>query len=712
MSLSSFFNKFFLCLNHCKVTIKFTNFAKSSIKKYFCMRKTLIIVMFISSMMALNTNAQTNNNKDFKYILDEFADCKVMRYQLPYWDSLSVNQKQYIYYLSQAALWGRDIYFDQNYKHNLQIRKTLEAVLNSYKGDKNDLMWQKFEIYCKRVFFSNGIHHHYGEKKFIPECSQAFVKQIMTQSDFAIMPNKDNLSKEEFIDFIVNEIFNLNIAPIRRDSDSKKDIVQSSSVNFYENITREEVEKYYSQFEVDSLSPVSLGINSKLTKKDGKITETKWTASQMYAPYIQKIIFFLEKAKTFAENDTQKQYTNKLIEFYKTGDLKTWDEYNILWAKDNESVCDYVNGFVETYNDPLGMKGTWESIVDYKDIEATERTKTICDNAQWFEDHSPIKPEYRKKKVKGLSAKVINAAMLSGDCYPTPPIGINLPNADWIRKEYGSKSVTIANLSDAYFFASMENPKSALKEFAYSQKEIEREKIYGQLSDNLHTDMHECLGHGSGQLLDSTNANALSEYSSTLEEARADLFALYYLMDKKMLELKLVPSLETGKAQYNSYIRNGLLVQLARIPYGDKITEAHMQNRKLVCEYALQEGQGCIKRTTKDNKTYFVIQDYDKLREVFGKLLYIIQDIKSRGDYAQGKALVEKYGVNIDKEIHKEVIERYEKLNIKPYGGFVNPNMEIVKDSKGKVLDVKISYPKSFIEQELQYGKDYSFDLK
>jgi dipeptidyl-peptidase-3 len=423
-------------------------------------------------------------------------------------------------------------------------------------------------------------------------------------------------------------------------------------------------------------------------KEDGKIKEEVYKIGGMYSKEIEKIVYYLEKAQEFAENDNQKAYTKELIKFYKTGDLTTWDKYNILWCQDNKSVCDYVNGFVETYNDPLGMKATWESVVDFKDKEATKRTETLCSNAQWFEDHSPINPIYRKKQVKGVSAKVINAVILAGDCYPTPPIGINLPNADWIRKEYGSKSVTIANLTDAYFFASLENPNSALNEFAFSEEEIKRAKTYGRLSENLHTDMHECLGHGSGQLLETTSSNALKEYSSTLEEARADLFALYYLMDKKLLELNLMPSIETGKAQYDSYIRNGLMVQLARIPLNEKITEAHMQDRALIANFALING-GCIKKETRQGKTYFTITDYEKLRECFGHLLFIIQDIKSRGDYNQGKELVEKYGVNIDKDLHKEIIERYNKLNLKPYGGFVNPDYTLVKDEKGDVIDVK-----------------------
>ncbi|MBQ7984494.1 MAG: dihydrofolate reductase [Bacteroidales bacterium] len=662
-------------------------------KKFF-KHSTIMAALIGATVMCNGVHAQ--KPEDFKFIIDEFADCKVMKYQMPDWDSLSLKQKQYLFCLSQAALWGRDIYYDQNYKHNLKIRKALETILTTYKGDRTCEDWKKFEVYAKRFFFANGIHHFYGEKKFFPDCSKAYFVSL--------------LSGQKDADFVLQQIYDPDIAPVRRDNNPDNDIVQTSAVNFYENISRKEAEDYYNGIETDSLRPVSLGINSKLVKENGKITEKIATTSQMYGKYLQKIVGWLEKSLEFAENDKQIAYTKKLIEFYKTGDLTTWDEYNILWSQDTESVCDYVNGFVETYNDPLGMKGAWESIVDYKDLKSTKRTEIICNNAQWFEDNSPVKPEYRKKKVTGVSAKVINAAMLAGDSYPTPPIGINLPNADWIRKQYGSKSVTIANLSDAYFYASMESPKSALKEFAYSQKEIDRELQYGMLSDNLHTDMHECLGHASGQLLETTPANALKEYSSTLEEARADLFALYYLMDKKMMDLGLVSSLETGKAQYDSYIRNGLLIQLARIPLGENITEAHMQNRKLICEYALQNGNGCVKKETKDGKTYFVVTDYQQLRKVFGQLLYIIQDIKSRGDYDAGKDLVERYGVKIDKDLHNEVLKRYENLNIKPYGGFVNPDLVQLIDSKGNVKDILVIYPKSFIDQQLFYSKEYSFN--
>ncbi|MBQ0112024.1 MAG: dihydrofolate reductase [Bacteroidales bacterium] len=648
--------------------------------------------------------SNTDNNK-FKYIIDEFADCKVLRYQTPDWDSLSLRQKQYIYCLSEAALWGRDIYFDQNFKENLQIRKILEQILENYPSDKDCEEWKQFEVYAKRFFFSSGLHHHYGEKKFFPECSKAFFEKLL--NDYCEKDTGDNTAN-----YLLDIIYNEDIAPVRRSQETKKDIVKTSSVNFYENISREEAEQYYNSIEIDYERPVSLGINSKLIKENNEIKEQVAKVGGMYSFYIEKIIYWLEEALKFTENDKQKQHTEKLIEFYKTGDLKTWDEYNILWSQETEGICDYINGFIETYNDPLGMKATWEAVVDYKDIEATKRTKTICDNAQWFEDHSPIKDVYRKAKVSGLSAKVINAIMLAGDCYPPAPIGINLPNADWIRKEYGSKSVTIANLSDAHFYAAMESPKGALKEFAFSEQEIERVRQYGQLSDNLHTDMHECLGHGSGQLLPFTSSNALKEYSSTLEEARADLFALYYLMDEKMIELGLIPSLEVGKAQYDSYIRNGLMTQLARIPLGEKVSEAHMQDRKLISEYAWENGKGCVEKTIKDGKTYFVVKDYEQLRETFGELLYKIQDIKSRGDYQQGKELVETYGVNIDYELHKEVLERYTSLGIKPYSGFVNPILSVVKDKNNNVVDIKVSYPDSFLEQQLYYGKEYTYKTK
>lgn len=636
------------------------------------------------------------NQENFLYTIDEFADCKVMRYRLPGWEALSLKDKQYLYFLSQAALWGRDIFFDQNYKHNLKIRKALEFVLENPETDKDDPRYKDFEIYAKRFFFSNGLHHHYGEKKIFPDCERNYFSSLL----------KDYPDSS----FILEQIYSPVLAPVRRESSKDKDIVKNSSVNFYENLTRKEAEDFYNSLPTDPQRPVSLGLNSTLVKtEEGTIVEKRWCLSGKYSRYIDKIVFYLEKSKEFASNDLQRQYTDKLIAYYKDGDLKTWDEYNILWTKDTESLCDYINGFIETYNDPLGMKATWEALVNYKDVKETQRTKTICDNAQWFEDHSPVAPAYKKKKVSGLSAKVIDAAILAGDCYPVPPIGINLPNADWIRKQYGSKSVTIANLSDAYFYASLQSPNSALKEFAFSQEEIERAKRHGRLSDNLHTDLHECLGHGSGQLLETTPANALKQFSSALEEARADLFALYYLMDEKLVELGLTESLEVGKAQYDAYVRNGLIVQLARIPLGEKVTEAHMQDRKLICEYALLNGKGAIEKKIKDGKTFFVVTDYLKLRKVWGELLYLIQQIKSTGDYQKAKELVEAYGVEIDPTLHKEVIRRYSALKLRPYGGFVNPEIELKQDKEGKVTDVTIDYPESFLCQELLYGRQYSF---
>ncbi len=637
-----------------------------------------------------------NNSTQFRFIIDEFADIKIMRYQVPNWENLTLKQKRYLYYLSEAALWGRDIFFDENYKYNLKIRKAIEKILKNYKGNRNCEDWRDFMVYAKRFFFSNGMHHHYGEKKFIPDCPKEYFKNL--------------LGSEKDADFILEQIYNNDIAPVRRCNDNNIDIVKNSAVNFYDNLTRQEVEEYYKNIEIDKNCPISLGLNSKLTKENSNITELTASTNGLYSKYLLKIVEYLEKSIPFCDNKKQAIITKKLIEYYKTGNLQTWDEYNILWTQDNDSVCDYVNGFVETYNDPLGIKATWEAVVNYKDLEATKRTQIICNNAQWFEDNSPIKQEYKKKQVKGVSAKVINAVMLSGDCYPVPPIGINLPNADWIRKQYGSKSVTIANISDAYFFASLESPNSVFKEFAYNQEEIDRALKYSRLSDNLHTDMHECLGHGSGQLLNSTPTNALKEYASCLEEARADLFALYYLMDEKLISLNLIDSLEVGKAQYDSYIRNGLLGQLARIKLGENITEAHMKNRKLICEYALQNGEGCVKKEIKNNKTYFVVTDYQKLRKVFGELLYKIQDIKSSGNYEQGKQLVEMYGINIDKQLHQEVLNRYSALNIKPYGGFVNPYLKEVKNENGEVIDIAIKYTDSFIEQQLYYADNYSYN--
>ena len=661
-----------------------------------------------------DVKAQKNNEKEteFKYVIDEFADIKVMRYQIPGWEELSLSQQEYLYYLSEAAKCGRDILWDQNYKYNLTVRRTLENILSSFKDKRETKDWAEFEVYAKRVFFSNGIHHHYSEDKIMPTFSKDYFKSLIKASSPNAFPTNKGEKIDQFAARITDIIFNPKVAPVRKETDKTKDIVANSAVNFYQGVTREEAENFYNnQVSPDENRPLSHGLNSKLIKKDGKISEETYKVGGLYTQAIEEILHWLEKAEKVAENDKQREYISLLIQYYKTGSLKTWDDYNVAWASDIESQCDFVNGFIENYTDPLGMKSSWEAVVNFKDIEATKRTETISSNAQWFEDHSPVAKEYKKKEVKGVSAKVINAVMLGGDCYPTPPIGINLPNADWIRKEYGSKSVTIANLSSAYDLASLESPKGALQEFAASEQEIELAKKYSSLSGDLHTDMHECLGHGSGQLLPGTSPSALADYSSSLEEARADLFALYYMMDPYMIEIGLIPDLEVGKAAYDSYLRNGLLTQYARIEFGKTVNQAHMQARKLISTYTFERGQeaGSVVKFQKNGKTYFQIKDHETVRKIFGELLATLQDIKSRGDYQAGKDLIEKYAVKIDPVLHQEIIDRYKKLNIKPYGGFVNPEITPIANKDGEIIKYQLTYPKDFLKQHLQYGKHYSF---
>ena len=680
------------------------------------MKRTIMFTAILACLFAIPNvgKAQKDNTKEteFKYVIDEFADIKVMRYKIPNWDDLSIEQQEYLYYLAEAAKCGRDILWDQHYKYNLTVRRTLENILSTYKGKRETKEWDEFVVYAKRVFFSNGIHHHYSEDKIMPTFSKAFFQTLITSST----PNTFPLNKGEKINVfssrITDIIFNPKVAPVRKETDKTRDIVANSAVNFYEGVTREEAEKFYNEkVSPDANRPLSYGLNSKLMKEDGKIIEKTYKVGGMYSEAIKEVLHWLEKAAKVAENENQRNYIKLLIEYYKTGDLKTWDDYNVAWASDIESQCDFVNGFIENYIDPLGMKSSWEAVVNFKDLEATKRTEIISNNAQWFEDHSPIAQEYKKKEVKGVSAKVINAVMLGGDCYPTPPIGINLPNADWIRKEYGSKSVTIANISSAYDLASLESPKGALQEFAASEEEIELAKKYSSLSGDLHTDMHECLGHGSGQLLEGTPSGALADYSSSLEEARADLFALYYMMDPYMIEIGLIPDLGVGRAAYDSYLRNGLLTQYARIEFGKTVNQAHMQARKLISTYAFERGQesGAVVRFQKNGKTYFQIKDHEEVRKIFGELLAMIQDIKSRGDYEAGKNLIEQYAVKIEPVLHQEIIDRYKKLNIKPYGGFVNPEITPIANKEGKIIKYELTYPKDFLKQHLQYGKNYSF---
>ena len=635
---------------------------------------------------------------DFKYLVDEFADLKIMRYQVPGWDGLSLQQKEYVYHLAEAAKYGRDIIWMQNCRYNLDVRKTIEAVLENYTGDRNVPEFAQFETYAKRVFFSNGVHHHYAEDKFFPECPKEYFQGLMTAV---------GVENAQLLDFIYNKA----AYPQRKSTDKSGDIVAESAVNFYEGVTKAEVEKFYADMvDPSDKTPVSYGLNSKVVKgEDGVIREEVYKVGGLYGPALEKICAELEKAAAVAENQTQKDFIADLVEYYRTGDLKLWDAYNIKWVNDTLGTVDFVNGFVEDYNDPLGRKATWEGLVNFKDAEASRRTELISDNAQWFEDNSPVDGRFKKKEVKGVTAKVINVATLAGDCYPAAPIGINLPNADWIRREHGSKSVTIANLTSAYGKAAQESPKNMLGEFAWSEEDVAMEKKYGDITNDLHTDLHECLGHGSGQLLPTTSPNALGEYSSTLEEARADLFGLYYLADPKLVELGILPDMEAYKAQYSSYIRNGLFTQFTRIELGKKNTEAHMQNRKLIADWCYEKGKeaNVIEKKVRDGKTYFVVNDYEALRGLFAELLAEVQRIKSEGDFEAGKALVETYAVNIDPELHKEVKERYAALNLKPYGGFLNP--EIVPVEKGgKVVDYKIVYNDSYLGQMLQYGKKYA----
>ncbi len=649
--------------------------------------------------MLLTACGSKTGDPQFKYSIDEFADIEVLRYQVPGWDDLSLQQKEYVYHLSEAAKAGRDITWDQNFKYNLEIRHALEAILENTAISHNTPQWEDFLVYAKRVFFSNGIHHHYANDKILPACSKSYFASLMDAA--GIEPAR--------AEFLLQVIYDPDLYPTLQYQGTEKDLVEASAVNFYEGVTAQEVNDFYARMENPSdPHPISYGLNSKVVKEDGKIVEKTWKVGGIYGPALEAIIGHLEAAKAVAENDVQKQYIDELIAYYRTGDLRMWDKYNITWVADTQSDIDFVNGFVEDYDDPLGRKASWEGIVNYRDREASKRTEIISGNAQWFEDHSPIDPRFRKEEVKGVSAKVINVAVIAGDNYPATAIGINLPNADWIRKEHGSKSVTIANITDAYEMASEQRPKSVLSEFAWDQAEIDLCKKYGSITDNLHTDLHECLGHGSGQLLPETPANALKEFTSTLEEARADLFALYYLADPKLVELGLLDDPDAYKAEYMSYIRNGIMTQFSRVELGKQNTEAHMQNRKLIADWCYEKGraENVIEKKVRDGKTYFVINDFTKLRGLFGDLLAEIQRIKSEGDYEAGKALVQNYAVNIDPDLHKEVLERYASLDLKPYRGFINPEIvPVVND--GKVVDYKIVYGDDFIEQQLYYGKKY-----
>lgn len=667
--------------------------------------------MLVIAAGAVAAAACTPKENAFKYSIDSFADLRIMRYQVPGWDGLSLSQKEYIYHLSEAAKAGRDITWDQYCRFNLPVRHAIEAIFADYSGAREGQQWEDFVVYAKRVFFSNGIHHHYAEDKFFPACSEDYFAGLLkdvsedegrwTGAEDLVLTNQE----------LLKVIYDPDIYPQRRSSNSAGDIVAESAVNFYgEGVTRKEVDEFYDkQALAGDRHPVSYGLISKVVKEDGKLVEKKWMVGGIYSSAIERICSELLKAREFAENELQKSAIDKLVAYYRSGDLRTWDEYNIEWVRDTLGTVDYVNGFIEDYDDPLGRKATWEGLVNIKDAAASERTEILSANAQWFEDHSPIDPRFRKSECKGISAKVINAVALAGATYPSTPIGINLPNADWIRKEYGSKSVTIANITHAYDAAALEQPNSVLAEFAWNKAEIEFAKKFGDTMDEIHTDLHECLGHGSGQLLPGVSSTALGEYQSTLEEARADLFGLYYCADPKMVELGIVPDKDAYKAEYASYIRNGIMTQFTRVELGKKNTEAHMQNRKLIAEWCYEKGlaDNVIEKRVKDGKTYFVVNDYKALRGLFGELLGEIQRIKSEGDYEAGKALVETYAVNIDPDLHREVLERYQKLNLKPYGGFVNPDIKPVLDAAGKAVDFEISYPDDYLGQMLEYGIKY-----
>ena len=655
---------------------------------------------FVTAMglIALALTSCTEQPKEAAWIVDKFDDIKVIRYEVPEFENLPLNEKLLVYYLAESAKCGRDIMFDQNFKYNLTIRRALEQIYTTYEGDKTAADFVAMEKYLKKVWFANGIHHHYSNDKFAPEFSREWFVEQLKGVDTGVVSHEE----------LAEVIFNPALYASRLNQTAGVDMIAASAGNYYEGLTQKEVEKFYNKMiDPKDPRPISYGLNSKLVKKNGKIYEQVYKVGGMYTEAIEQVVYWLEKAEAVAE-EPLKTTIGLLIKYYRSGDLRDFDAFNISWVQDTQSNVDFVNGFTETYGDPLGFKASWESVVNFIDKAACARTQIISENAQWFEDNAPIKPEYRKPVVKGVSAKVITVAMLGGDCYPATPIGINLPNADWIRKEYGSKSVTIDNITYAYKKAAQGNGFS--EEFVLREDDRERMKEWGKLSDDLHTDLHECLGHGSGQLAPGTTGTELGSYSSTLEETRADLFALYYLGDEKLVEIGLIPTLDVAKAQYASYIMNGMMTQLSRIELGKNVEESHMRNRKMIAEWCYEKGKenNVIEWIEKDGKKYIVVNDFDALRKLFGDMLYEVQRIKSEGDYEAGKALVENYGVTVEPELHKQVRERYYALGIEPYGGFVNPEYTLV-EKDGEVVDVVVSYPANYAEQHLHYSKDYSF---
>ncbi|WP_330941107.1 dipeptidyl-peptidase 3 family protein [Bacteroides sp. MSB163] len=674
------------------------------------MKKQLMACAAFALLTACSGSKTTTAEADkFDYTVEQFADLQILRYRVPGFENLSLQQKELVYYLTEAALQGRDILFDQNGKYNLRIRRTLEAVYTRYKGDKNTPDFKAMEVYLKRVWFSNGIHHHYGSEKFVPGFAPEFFKEAVLSVDTSTLPLAEGQTAEQLCDELFPVIFDPAVMPKRVNQAAGEDLVLTSACNYYDGVTQKEAEDFYNAMkDPKDETPVSYGLNSRLVKENGKIQEKIWKVGGLYGQAIDKIVYWLKKAEDVAENPEQKAVIAELIKFYETGDLKTFDEYAILWVKDLNSLVDFVNGFTESYGDPLGMKASWESLVNFKDMEATHRTEIISGNAQWFEDHSPVDKQFKKDEVKGVSAKVITAAILAGDLYPATAIGINLPNSNWIRSHHGSKSVTIGNITDAYNKAAHGNGFN--EEFVYSDAELQLIDKYADLTGELHTDLHECLGHGSGKLLPGVDPDALKAYGSTIEEARADLFGLYYVADPKLVELGLTPNADAYKAEYYTYLMNGLMTQLVRIEPGNNVEEAHMRNRQLIARWVFEKGAAdkVVELVKKDGKTYVVVNDYEKLRELFGELLSEIQRIKSTGDYQSAHDLVESYAVKVDPALHAEVLERYKKLNLAPYKGFVNPKYEAVVDAAGKITDVKVTYDEGYAEQMLRYSKDYS----
>ena len=674
------------------------------------MKKQLVtLTATLTLFTACGSDNVKNMSDKFDYTVEQFADLQILRYRVPGFEDLTLQQKELVYYLTEAALQGRDILFDQNGKYNLTIRRTLEAIYTSYQGDKTTPDFKAMEVYLKRVWFSNGIHHHYGSEKFVPGFSPEFFRQAIESVDASTLPLAQGQNVAQLCDEIFPVIFDPKVMPKRVNQADGEDLVLTSACNYYDGVTQKEAEDFYNAMKnPKDETPISYGLNSRLVKVDGKVQEKVWKVDGLYGQALGKIVYWLEKAETVAENPDQKAVITKLIEYYRTGDLKTFDEYAILWVKDLNSRVDFVNGFTENYGDPLGMKASWESLVNFKDLEATRRTEIISSNAQWFEDHSPVDKQFKKEQVKGVSAKVITAAILAGDLYPATAIGINLPNANWIRAHYGSKSVTIGNITDAYNKAAHGNGFN--EEFVYSSEELARIDKYADLTDELHTDLHECLGHGSGKMAPGADPDGLKAYGSTIEEARADLFGLYYVADPKLIELGLLPDAEAYKAQYYTYLMNGLMTQLVRIEPGNQIEEAHMRNRSLIAHWVYEKGKAdnVVELAEKDGKTYVKVNDYERVRTLFGELLAEVQRIKSTSDLEAARRLVEDYGVKVDPALHAEVLERYKKLNLAPYKGFVNPRYEAVTDAQGNIVDVKVSYSEGYAEQMLRYSRDYA----